>query len=103
MAKRAPKRKRAVVLASGGMDSCLTATLAGRTHDLCLLHASYGQRTEAREKKAFLAIARKLGARATLLVDIAHLKAIGGSSLTDRSRTVQVFHAASVGRGIPGT
>lgn len=86
------------------MDSCLTATLAARTHDLCLLHASYGQRTEARERRAFEAIAARLGARATLVVPLAHLKAIGGSSLTDSARSVERFEAAvPPGTTIPGT
>lgn len=100
---RARRRPRAVVLASGGMDSCLTATLAARTHDLCLLHASYGQRTEGRERRAFFAIAKRLKARATLTVSLAHLKAIGGSSLTDTRRKVEVFDASKVASSIPGT
>jgi 7-cyano-7-deazaguanine synthase len=55
---RSAKRPLAVVLLSGGMDSCVTAAIARRTHDLALLHLSYGQRTEARERRAFRAIAR---------------------------------------------
>ena len=40
----------AVVLVSGGMDSCVTAAIAARAHaSLAFLHANYGQRTEARE------------------------------------------------------
>ena len=86
------------------MDSCLTAAIARQTHDLCLLHASYGQRTELRERRAFEAIAAHLGARATLVVPLAHLKAIGGSSLTDSARTVERFEAlAPPGTTIPGT
>ena len=97
------KKKRAVVLASGGMDSCLTATIAAQTHEICLLHASYGQRTEAREKRAFLAIAKALEARAVLTVSMTHLKSIGGSSLTDAKRKVEIFDATKVATKIPGT
>ena len=49
---------RAIVLVSGGMDSCVTAGIADRENDeLAFLHISYGQRTEARERKAFNDIA----------------------------------------------
>ncbi len=38
----------AVVLTSGGMDSCVTATVAAKDCDLAMLHATYGQRSTAR-------------------------------------------------------
>ena len=41
----------AIVLLSGGMDSCVTAALAARQHELALLHVSYGQRTAERERR----------------------------------------------------
>lgn len=86
------------------MDSCLTATLAGKTHDLYLLHVTYGQRTAAREKKAFEDVAAALGAKKTMEVSIEHLKAFGASSLTDDSRKVEVFDAGATGTGeIPST
>ena len=86
------------------MDSCLTATLAGKTHDLYLLHVTYGQRTAAREKRAFEDVAAALGAKKTMVVSIDHLKAFGASSLTDESRKVEVFDAGATGTGeIPST
>lgn len=92
------------MLASGGMDSCLTATLAGKTHDLFLLHVTYGQRTAAREKRAFEEIAAALGAKKTLVVSIEHLEAIGASSLVDAAREVETFDPAATGAGgIPST
>ena len=51
---------KAVVLLSGGMDSCVTAAMARQRHgpaNLALLHVMYGQRTENREKQAFDQIA----------------------------------------------
>jgi len=90
----------AVVLVSGGMDSCVTAAIAAREHaSLAFLHANYGQRTEARELRAFHEIAAHYGATRTLVVPLAHLAAIGGSSLTDR--TVPVTTADLHARGIP--
>ena len=45
---------KAIVLVSGGMDSCVTAAIASlENDDLAFLHVSYGQRTEDRERKAF--------------------------------------------------
>ena len=51
------KRPLAVVLVSGGMDSCACAAIAQREYQLAFLHVSYGQRTESRELKAFQDIA----------------------------------------------
>jgi 7-cyano-7-deazaguanine synthase len=47
------------------------------------VHASYGQRTEARERRAFTEIADFLGGRERLMVQLDHFRAIGGSALTD--------------------
>ncbi len=77
------QRSRAVVLLSGGMDSCVTAALAVRDYRTAALHVSYGQRTEAREKRAFEGICDRLGIRDRLLVRNEALRAIGGSALTD--------------------
>lgn len=75
----------AVVLTSGGMDSCVTTAIAARENDeLALLHVSYGQRTERRELKAFDDIANFYRVDRRLATNIAHLAQIGGSSLTDR-------------------
>lgn len=77
---------RAVVLVSGGMDSCVTAAMAqAEGHELHFLHLNYGQRTEARELQAFHALADfyQVPAERRLVSSIAHLAAIGGSSLTD--------------------
>ena len=73
----------AVVLVSGGMDSCVAAALAARSHRLAFLHLDYGQRTEARERKAFHDLADHFGAEARMVADTDHLRRIGGSSLTD--------------------
>ncbi|HMO79281.1 MAG TPA: 7-cyano-7-deazaguanine synthase QueC [Pyrinomonadaceae bacterium] len=78
-----------VVLVSGGMDSCVTAALAFRENsDLAFLHVSYGQRTEARERKAFKDIADHYGVKDRLDVSIEYLAKIGGSSITDEQIAV---------------
>jgi 7-cyano-7-deazaguanine synthase len=79
----------AVCLVSGGMDSCVTAAMAKEEHEeLAFLHVSYGQRTEARERRAFEEIADYYGVARRLAVSIEHLARIGGSSLTEPSRPV---------------
>jgi 7-cyano-7-deazaguanine synthase len=76
----------AIVLVSGGMDSCVTAAIAAQEHDeLAFLHANYGQRTEIRELRAFREIAKHYNVTRTHVVSMTHLAAIGGSSLTDPS------------------
>jgi 7-cyano-7-deazaguanine synthase len=74
----------AIVLVSGGMDSCVTAAIAKtETQETAFLHCSYGQRTEARERKAFNDIADFYNVEKRLEISIEHLAKIGGSSLTD--------------------
>jgi 7-cyano-7-deazaguanine synthase len=85
---------KAVVLLSGGMDSCVTAAIADQTHRLALLHASYGQRTERRERRAFDEIADFYGARERLVVRFDALSQIGGSALTDNKIAVPESGAA---------
>ncbi|MBS1794468.1 MAG: 7-cyano-7-deazaguanine synthase QueC [Acidobacteria bacterium] len=78
--------KSAIVLVSGGMDSCLTAAIARAENDeLAFLHISYRQRTERRERQAFNDIADFYGVAKRLDVSIEYLARIGGSSLTDPS------------------
>ena len=76
-------KSKAVVLLSGGMDSCVTTAIANEVHSLALLHASYGQRTEERERRAFDEIADFYGVRERLVVRLDSLAQIGGSALTD--------------------
>jgi len=90
----------AVCLVSGGMDSCVTAAIANEENDeLAFLHVSYGQRTEARESRAFEDLADFYKVRRSLAVSIEYLKGIGGSSLTDRA--IPVAEANLQSREIP--
>jgi len=90
----------AVVLTSGGMDSCVTTAIAASECDeIALLHVSYGQRTERRELKAFNDIADFYQVKLRLTTNIAHLAQIGGSSLTDRK--IEVSQADLESKEIP--
>jgi 7-cyano-7-deazaguanine synthase len=85
----ARQRPVAVVLASGGMDSCVTIAVANLTYNLALLHVRYEQRAEEQELRAFNAVADFYGVQHRLVCHLDHLKQIGGSSLTDRNVPVE--------------
>jgi 7-cyano-7-deazaguanine synthase len=90
----------AVCLVSGGMDSCVTAAIARDENvELAFLHVSYGQRTAARERRAFIELAEHFGVARKMAVSIEYLKAIGGSSLTDAG--IPVTEGDLISRKIP--
>ncbi len=92
--------KLAIILVSGGMDSCVTAAIAkGENQEIAFLHVSYGQRTERRERKAFTDIADFYNIEKRLDVSIEYLAKIGGSSLTDAS--IEVAEANLESKEIP--
>ena len=90
-----------VVAMSGGMDSCVALAIAAAQGPVAGLHLRYGQRTEQREFQAFTAIADHYGVEQRLVVRLDHLKAIGGSSLTDQSIPIPRREPRS--SGIPST
>lgn len=97
---------RAVVLLSGGMDSCVCVALAAREFDVAAVHISYGQRTEERELRSFMAICDRLGIHDKLVVRNEALRAIGGSALTDPGIAVPESPAIEhkmIGQQIPVT
>ena len=90
----------AIILVSGGMDSCVTSAIAKRENaDIAFLHISYGQRTERRERLAFNDIADFYNVEKRLEVSIEYLAKIGGSSLTDSS--IEVTEADLESKEIP--
>jgi 7-cyano-7-deazaguanine synthase len=91
----------AVVLLSGGLDSCVAAAVAQRDYELALFHADYGQRTVRRELQAFREQAIFFQSRRLLEVDLNFLGAVGGSSLTDDSRPIP--EGANEPPGLPPT
>src|ERR1044072_3008717 len=92
----------AICLVSGGMDSCVTAAIAGEENDeLAFLHLSYGQRTEKREREAFEALADHYDVKSRLAISLEHLARIGGSSLTDSGMPVTTADLSA--QGIPSS
>ena len=95
------KKDKAIVLVSGGMDSSLCAAIASVNYSIAFLHVNYGQLTQDRELRAFNDIAKFYKVKNKLVVDISHLKQIGGSSLTDKN--LKVKKAKLDKAGIPDT
>ncbi|ELZ20997.1 hypothetical protein C477_05847 [Haloterrigena salina JCM 13891] len=82
--------KRAVILASGGMDSATAAAVAQDAgYELYMLHTSYGQQTETKEYECAKAQAKAFGAADFLHLTTDHLSKIGASSLTDDEMDVE--------------
>ena len=94
-------RKLAVVLVSGGLDSCVTAAVARRDFQLAFFHANYGQRTVHRELRAFRELAVFFQPRYTYEAELNFLGHIGGSSLTDTH--LPVPETAVEPPGLPST
>src|SRR5437660_4019057 len=93
-------QRKAVVLLSGGMDSCVSMAIAREGHgasNIALLHASYGQRTQKRERRSFDDIANFYGVLARLVVQLDHFRAIGGSALTDMNISVPENELSAIG------
>lgn len=82
------KKDNAIVLLSGGLDSCVTTAIAQQHYSLYLLHVNYGQRTDTREERAFKDIAAFYNISRVLKVDISYLLEIGGSSLTKKDQDI---------------
>ncbi|MCP9446773.1 MAG: 7-cyano-7-deazaguanine synthase QueC [Nitrospira sp.] len=94
--------QRAVVLASGGLDSTVAAAVASRDgYDLDLLTIAYGQRHAIEVERAGL-IATALKARRHLVINL-DLRAIGGSALTGDGSVPKNRSEAERSREIPVT
>ena len=82
--------QRAVILASGGMDSATAAAVAQDAgYELYMLHTSYGQQTESKEYECAQAQAEAFDAADFLHLTTDHLSKIGASSLTDDEMDVE--------------
>jgi 7-cyano-7-deazaguanine synthase len=84
------KKRNAIVVVSGGINSCLTSALVADKYNPFFLHVSYGQKVEKRELKAFKDLATYFKIKKRLTASVKYLKEIGGSSLTDRNINVSV-------------
>lgn len=94
--------RRAVVLASGGVDSTTVVAIA-RAEGFAVhaLTVRYGQR-HAREVESAARVVEALGAAAHLVVDV-DLRRIGGSALTGAIPVPKGRSLEAIGQGIPVT
>jgi 7-cyano-7-deazaguanine synthase len=92
----------AVVLASGGLDSTVTAAVARRDgFELHLLTIAYRQRHAVEVERAGL-VATALRAKQHVVLDV-NLRALGGSALTADLPVPKRRDAGERSRGIPAT
>ena len=92
--------QRAVILASGGMDSATAAAVAQDAgYELYMLHTSYGQQTESKEYECAQAQAEAFDAADFLHLTTDHLSKIGASSLTDDEMDVEEPEGSDANRG----
>ncbi len=81
---------KSIVLVSGGMDSLVTAAIAGQESDeLYFLHLNYHQRTYKKEQECFHKLVEFYNPSDVLEIEVDYLKKIGGSSLTDESMEIK--------------
>jgi 7-cyano-7-deazaguanine synthase len=93
---------KAVVLASGGLDSTVAAALAKHEgHELFFLTVRYGQRHEIEVERA-LAVGRALGVSDHRIVRV-DLRSIGGSALTSDIPVPKGRSTTDRAAGIPVT
>ena len=94
--------ERAVVLASGGLDSTVTAAVARRDgYALHLLTVAYRQRHTVEIERA-RQVAAALGTPGHVVVDV-DLRAIGGSALTDDFPVPKSQSESERSQGVPVT
>jgi 7-cyano-7-deazaguanine synthase len=95
-------KKRAVVLSSGGLDSTTAMAIARfEGYEIYSLSFRYGQR-HAIELEAARGVARSLGAKQHLVIDI-DLTKIGGSALTDDIRVPKSRTEQEIQKEVPVT
>jgi 7-cyano-7-deazaguanine synthase len=79
---------RTLVVASGGLDSTVVATLLHRSgREVTLLHFQYGCHAELREAQAVRQVAQFLGVE-SIFIDHAWLGRLGASALTEDHRAI---------------
>jgi 7-cyano-7-deazaguanine synthase len=94
--------KKAIVLSSGGLDSTTVMAIArARGHDIYSLSFRYGQRHSV-ELEAAQKVAKSLGAKEHLVIDIDMAK-IGGSALTDDIEVPKARSEQDMQKEIPVT
>ncbi|MFT5662169.1 MAG: 7-cyano-7-deazaguanine synthase [Sulfurimonas sp.] len=95
------KKKKAVCVMSGGMDSTLSAYMMKHDgYEVIAVHFNYDQRTESKELSCFDNICDTLNVKERYVLDLDFFKQLGASALTDKTIDVPV---GGVEEGVPIT
>ena len=95
------KKKKAVCVMSGGMDSTLSAYMMKNDgYEIIAVHFNYDQRTESKELSCFHNICDELDVRERYVLDLDFFKDLGASALTDKSIEVPT---GGIEEGVPIT
>ncbi|MDM8009003.1 MAG: 7-cyano-7-deazaguanine synthase [Phycisphaerae bacterium] len=92
---------KAVVLASGGVNSTVAVALTREQYTPYLLHVNWGHRSAEREAIAFQQTASAMGIENTMLVEIPGLAALGTNARA--SRRLSIEDATTLEKGTPAT
>lgn len=92
---------KAVVLASGGINSTVAIAVTREQYELHLLHINWGHRSADREAIAFQQTASAMGIENTMLVEIPALSTWGGNARA--SRRLAIEDATTLEKGTPAT
>ncbi|HSX36323.1 MAG TPA: 7-cyano-7-deazaguanine synthase [Patescibacteria group bacterium] len=89
-------KKRAVILASGGLDSTVVAAYAAAHYDEThYLFADYGQKTMLREREAFDGLVGHFHPAGAEVIDLTWLRRIGKSALFEEGTTLTAANRKS--------
>jgi len=84
-----------VILASGGIDSCVLASMAAQNNQLALLFVDYRQQAGVRERAAFDQMVKHFQPKHSLVAETDHFKKIGGCGLVDPRYTIETVQEST--------
>jgi 7-cyano-7-deazaguanine synthase len=97
----ANKKRKAICVMSGGMDSTLSAYMMKKDgYEIIGVHFNYDQRTQAKELTCFEDICNELNVTERYVLDLDFFKQLGASALTDKSIDIPTD---GVEEGVPVT
>lgn len=80
---------RAVILASGGINSSVAAALAREQYEPALLHVAWGHRSADRELAAFEQVALALHLERTIVAELSCMAIFGGNARVSKREDVE--------------
>ncbi|HUW81803.1 MAG TPA: 7-cyano-7-deazaguanine synthase [Phycisphaerae bacterium] len=79
----------ALVLSSGGLNSCVLTALARQEYRLAMLHAEFDHRSARCESECFQAQEERFQPAETLTVQLPHLRQIRGNARVDKNLAIE--------------